>query len=40
MNFEKSVKIDLCRFEWMNMYVFLKDIKGKVSEFKDKFCEN
>jgi len=40
MDLRESVVIDLCRFEWMNMRVFLEDLEGKMSGFRNEFCES
>jgi len=36
----ESVKMNLCKFGWMNFCVFLVDLEGKVSRFGDKLYES
>jgi len=36
----ESVKMNLCRFRWMDFCLFLVDLEGKVSGFGDKFYES
>jgi len=37
----KSVKMNLCKFGWMNFCVFfLVDLESKVNGFEDKFYES
>jgi len=40
MNLRENLKMNLCRFEWMDMCVFLVDLEDKMSGFGDKFCES
>jgi len=40
VNLKESMKIYLYGFDQMNMCVFCVDLKDRVSEFGDEFCEN
>jgi len=40
IDLRKTVKMNLCRIEWMNMCGLLVDLEGKVSGFGDKFYES
>jgi len=40
MDLEKSVRMNLGEFEWMNMCVSLSEFGGKMSGFEDEFYES
>jgi len=39
MNLGESVRMDIRVFDWIDMCVFLVNLKSKINGFRDEFCE-